>query len=237
MSSPTKPPPSGLRAWLWPFVFVVAIGVVFYISNRRDDAERSGTQPVRGAGDYQAVLLQATKLSEDRLIRFDKGEKLSSDDLSKLRDAAKLYEQLSGFAPTKMAPYFASGRIHLLLGEHQVAEDKFKRSIANSAHESNSANVRKVEQLTAEAQFFLAQCLLLDENWESAVATVNQALKARPNTPNYLYVRARARIQLRDLKGAEADLSAALRVEPGNPSCRGLLRFLQRARAMSSHGT
>jgi len=200
--------------------------VAIAISGLHESLSPNGLHIIRSPEEYNDTLKKADGLSKDRLIMVDKGERLSDDDMNKLKEAGKLYDELNIFEPEKMGPYFASGRIHLLEGEVSTAEDKFIQAINNAPLERNAVTFQAVRSLTGESHFFLAQCLEVESDWPHAYSEVNQAISINPGFANYYYVRARAEVQLKKVKWAKTDLEAALRMEPHFEPARGLLQFI-----------
>ena len=227
MSSQTNvSPKQRSRNWIWPVAFIVIVGGAIYISGAHEDVGPHGEHIIRSDQEYNSVLSEARELSEKTLIAYDTGHPLSEQDLRNLREAAKRYEELSMFAPTKMAPYFGAGRCHLTLGEEQTAEVDFQQCIENMKNESNPQTFTEVASLGAEAQFFLAQCYILDQNYQGAKDEAELALGTRPNIPNYLYVKARAEVQLNELSDARTDLARAHTLDPTNTHVKGLMNLL-----------
>jgi len=227
ISSPTKAPERPrIPGWVWPVVAVaIVVGAIIW-SGAREQLGPHGEHIVRSNEEYMAVLGDAQKLSESQLVAYDAGRPLSEKDLADIRAAAQKFEELSLFAPAKMAPYFGAGRCHLLLGERQPAEDDFRQCILNMRNESNPQTFKQVASLGAEAQYFLAQCLIMDHKYQEALDSVNLALGERPGVPQYMLVRAQAEIQLNELDLAKKDLDKVKQKDPANAPADMLLKMI-----------
>ncbi len=222
------------------------MAVAITVSGLHEDVGPNGVHLIHGGDEYQNVLKQATELSTASLTNldyavYDQGKKPSGTELSNLNKAATLFDELNLFAPEKMSNYFALGRIRLILGQPQIAEEKLEQAIANSPNETNARTFRQVEYLTSQAHFFLAQCYEADGRWNDSLNEVNAAIDLptdlknatakdstlpQPDMPNYLYIRARAEIQLNELPQAQADLKRSLSLSPTNHASASLLKFV-----------
>ena len=178
------------RTWIWPVLFLVGLAAAIMFSNTHADTTSSGIHIIRTPDEYQTVLNEADGLFKDRMIKVDKAEPLTSDDLNKLKQAQTLYEELNVFKPIKMGPVFALGRIDLTLGEISTAEDRFRQAILNAQLEDNKALGPSIKALTGESYYFLAQCLEQQNDWKGALEQINQGIAINKDSPNYYYVRA-----------------------------------------------
>src|SRR5580704_17839481 len=98
-----------------------------------------GLPVIESNEEYQDVLGQADDLWKPPMIKMDKGQKLTSDDMKNSAKAKGLYEELNHFMPTKMGPLFALGRIELVSGQTDDAERDFKQAIDDSRLQLNVA--------------------------------------------------------------------------------------------------
>lgn len=203
-------------------VFALAIA----LSGIHQATAPSGLHIIRSGDEYNEVLKKAFALSNGPLVKVDRGEILSNDEMTKLRQAAVMYDELNLFHPEMMATYVASGRIHLLMGEESVAESDFKQAINNAPMQTNAATFTQVRALLDQAHEFLAQCLFQDKDWQGCYDESNEAIAINPGAPNNYVVRARAEIQLQNIMGAKADLTSVLKMDPHNVPARDLLWFL-----------
>jgi tetratricopeptide (TPR) repeat protein len=228
LQTDSQPKPA-VPSWVWPAGFIIIVLAVVILSGLHEEQGPHGEHLIRSDSEYQDILVRARSLSEKPLVAFDAGQPLSNDELQNVRESAKLFEELSLYRPDKMAPPFGAARCHLMLGENQTAEEDFHQCIANVRNESNPQNFKNVSALEAEAHYFLGQCYILDHKYQQAKNETDIALTSRPNIPNYLIVRARAEIQLNELKQAEFDLQSVKVLDPKNPHVPMLLDFLSHA--------
>lgn len=70
---------------------------------------------------------------------------------------------------------------------------------------------------SARAWGGLGRCLIASGDYREAVSALNRACELDLVNPGYLADRARARRAVRDLRGAIADYTSALRLKPGDP--------------------
>jgi hypothetical protein len=62
-----------------------------------------------------------------------------------------------------------------------------------------------------------AECAFSSQKWAEAVAFANLAIQRNPNNANYFALRARAKLHLRAIPGAQEDFSAAIALDEENP--------------------
>jgi tetratricopeptide (TPR) repeat protein len=195
-------------------LFVAALAVVLYLSGMHQATSPEGLPVIGSAEEYQDKLGQADELWKPTMIKLDKDQKLTQDDLTKLSKAKDLYIQLNHFEPTKMGPVFAMGRIELVFNRPDEAEVDFKQAIDNSDLQVNQALGTPVHLLAAESHYFLAQCYELKFQWNDAVAESSKAISMNPDSPPYYFVRGKAEMQLNQLAKADADIKKCLEEDP-----------------------
>ncbi len=208
-------------------LFIVAFAAVIVISGLYQDNGPGGEHIINNPQEYLDVLREAGGLSVDPMSRYERSEKLSAEDVIKLRKAATLYDELERFKPKEMGPYVIGGRVHLALGEFSVAELQFKQAIDDVPVQDNTTSTVVVHSLAADAHAYLAECYEEENKWKEALSEVQKAIALNANQPDYFYDRARAEIQLKQLRAAESDLKHVLTVDPLHARAASLLRFLQ----------
>jgi tetratricopeptide (TPR) repeat protein len=204
----------------------VGVGAAIIFSGSHQPLTPDGLEAIQSVDEYQTTLKQADAIWKDRMIKVDRGEKLTADDLQQLKKAEVLYERLGYFEPKTTGIGFAIGRIDVCFGEIGKAEDEFKQTIFNSKLDDNKKQGPAEESLVGETHYFLAECYEEQNVWPSALDESNQAIVINPDRPNYFYVRARAEVQLKQVPEADADLKKALDMDPTNEPAMTLYEMI-----------
>lgn len=216
-----------LPAWLPPVAFVGVLGAALFLSNQTAPLP-SGDVPIGNDAEYTEAMARMEGLSRDRIKAADAGETLTPDDLAKLREASRITDRMAAYAPLMASLFFISGKIHHVLGEDQVAEERFRQSALGidkqiKAQPSDAANLTATG---AEANYQLSILLLPKRDLKGALAAAEAAVKMVPQSSSYLTARASALNELRRTDEAKRDLQKALALDPANRRAAALLRLI-----------
>jgi tetratricopeptide (TPR) repeat protein len=219
---------SRAKGWLWPALFVVGLGAALIISGLAGNTGPNGLPLIKSGDEYNSTLEKANAILKEEIGKSDQGQPLTDADKAKLHEASKLYDMLNVFNPTKMGPYFASGRVHLMLGENEQAAHDLRQAVDNSVQEG-SAPADKVRLLTADAEYYLAIAYENMDDFINAMPAINLAIKQFGDRSDYRFVRARALIQLKKIPEATTDLETAVQLDPTDQKAISLLKFVRSA--------
>ncbi|RYG25403.1 hypothetical protein EON82_07235 [bacterium] len=215
--------------WLPPVAFVGFLALALLLSNQPAPAPQGGTM-ITSDAEYDAAKRKMEDLSLPILQAHQTGKTLSADELKKLREAGEIVDKMILYSPVLTGLHFLSGKIHHILGEDTIAQDRFKQCTLVSANEITQHPDQKapIEQTVAECNYQLSEIQLLRRQINEALASADAAAKAFPNSSEYLTARASALNELRRTEEAKKDLAQALKLDPSNSRARGLLRLLSR---------
>jgi tetratricopeptide (TPR) repeat protein len=213
--------------WLAPVAFVGFLALALLLSNQPAPAPQGGAMITNDA-EYDAAKAKMEDLSLKTLQAYQAGQKLSEDDLKKLREAGEIVDKMILYSPVLTGLQFLSGKIHHVLGEDTIAADRFEQCTQVAANEIAQHPNEKtaIGQTAAECGYQLSQIQLLRGKIKEALAQADAAVKAVPNSPDYLTARASALNELRRTDEAKKDLAQALKLDPSNARARGLLRLI-----------
>ena len=212
-----------------PVAFVGALGLAMFLSNQTAPLP-NGDLPVTSDAEYNEAMTKMEGLSQDRIKASDAGRSLSSDDLAKLREASRLTDRMAAYAPLMASLYFISGKIHHILGEDQVAEERFRQCALGIAKQAAAqpSDAKNLVATGAEAAYQLSLLLVVRRDFRGALEAADAAVKAVPLSSNYLTARASALNELRRTAEAKQDLQKALLLDPTNRRATALLRLISK---------
>jgi tetratricopeptide (TPR) repeat protein len=214
------------RTWIWPVLFVIGIAIAIFVSGLGGETGPNGLHLIKTRKEYLDVLGKANGIFLTEVAeKSDRGIPLTADDTKQLREASTLFDELNLYDPTRMGPYFANGRIHLIFGENQLAAQQLRQSIDDSIQPASDGK-DKIKLLAADSELFLAQAYENMNDFQDALTVMNKAIAAYPKRADYRYTRARALIQLKKVPEAIDDLKMALVLDPKNEKAASLLRFV-----------
>lgn len=209
-------------------LFVVVFAGALIISGLAGNTDPNGRPLLKSGDEYNALLAQANDILKMGIEKTEGGQPLTPDDLKKIREGVKMYDSLTLFNPVKMGPFFASGRLHLMLGENEAAARQFRQAIDDATQENNDPP-DKVKLLTADSEFYLATAYENMNDFTDALPPINDAIQQFQDRGNYRYARARAYIQMKKIPEAIEDLKIAVAVDPNDKRSASLLKFVSSA--------
>lgn len=213
--------------WVWPVSFVAALSLALVLSNQPAKAPDGG-DAILTPMQYDSADAKAQELSLEPLRLYDSGQPLKEADKAKLRDAVALYDRMNLFNPTTAPLYFLSGKIHHILGEDEIAEERFRQCILNANTDAAARPMQSegIRLNAAEASYQLSLLLMQKGKIEEAYTAANDAIANAPESSNYLTARASAENELRRTKDAINDLKRAIQIDPNNERAKTLLKFI-----------
>lgn len=214
--------------WLPPVAFVGILGIALVFSNQAPELPGGGVA-ISSDAEYQDAKIKMEELTKGRLQALDAGKTLSPEDLKKLREASEILDRMNLYSPLKSGLHFLSGKIHLALGEDQIASERFRQCafVATNEIAIEPQNTLPIKLTAAEASYQLSMLLLVQRDLPGAFKAADEAVKTVPQSPNYLVARGSALNELRRPAEAKRDLLAALKLDPNNSRAKGILRLLE----------
>ena len=214
-------------AWAAPVAFVAVLGAAMFLSNQTARLP-NGEAPIASDQDYTEAMTKVEDLSQDRIKAYDAGRPLTPDDLKRLREAGVLTDRMAAYAPLMASLFFLSGKIHHVLGEDTVAEERFRQCTLgiDQQAKAQSSNAANLVATGAEANYQLSMLLLVRRDLKGALAAADTAVRTVPQSSYYLTARASALNELRRTAEAKKDLQQALALDPNNRRAAALLRLI-----------
>jgi tetratricopeptide (TPR) repeat protein len=189
-----------------------------------------GLPLIRSADEYNATLKKANDIFASVTAKYDSGQALTTEDTKELREAENYFEELNTFNPTRLGPYFAGGRIHLIFGDNEIAAAKFRQAI-DDANQPTTDPSSLIAQAVGDSRYYLSICYENMSDFQDVPAVIDPAIKAYPNRGDYLYIRARALVQLKKIPQAIDDLTKAINLNPSDQKSISFLHFVKSAQS------
>lgn len=211
----------------WPLLAVATLAVVMILSNRVAPLPQGGAA-ITSDSEYQATMTKMQDLSKERIEAYDAGQTLSTEDKAKLREAGTLVTRMAAYAPAVSVLYFVGGKIHHILGEDSVAEERFQQCVFNAPENArrDPTHAAYIQQTAAESAYQLSLLMMARGDVKDAAAEAAEAVKAVPQSSNYHTALGSALNELRKTDEAKKELARALELDPTNSRAASLLRFL-----------
>ena len=207
--------------------FVAILAAALKVSNQTPRSPLGG-KAISNDQEYRSAELRADALTKELVPKYDRGGTPTESERVTLRKAVTLYDKMSAFTPAISPLFFASGKIHHILGEDDIAEEKYRQCMLTFYNDAATRpQFAKGIRLTgAEASYRLATMLVKGVNKQAAFEASDVAVYYMKESSAYYTVRAEALIGLGNVKAARADLQEAIRLLPSNPEPRRLLESL-----------
>jgi tetratricopeptide (TPR) repeat protein len=188
----------------------------------------NGAPLITNTDQYAATLAKADEIFKEEVLKVAIDKPVPPADAERMREACKMYDSLSLFIPTRMGPYFASGRLHLMLGESEIAAREFRQAIDND-NQPTGDTAAAAKQLKADSYYYLGVAYLNFNDFKDALDPLSKAIDLYGDRGDYRYARARVYIQLNRLPEAKRDLVVALQLDPTDEKAIGLFKFVDSA--------
>jgi tetratricopeptide (TPR) repeat protein len=210
------------KKWITPLVIVGALLLVLLLSNRSvETPEDMGV--IDTPDEYAKALQMAHEMTKPIFDKSDKGEEITEKEKDQLYKAARLIDNANRVSPEKTIPFLGAGKAYMLAGDLEMAELRFRQAINNAQFDASPG----AKETGVEAQYRLSEVRFELHDYEGAFESANHAVKAVPDGIEYLTARAAALIQLKKYKEADADLHAALKLDPTYQKAIGLHKLLE----------
>lgn len=170
---------------------------------------------------YQELNADAATQSSASLQKWEVHEPLTDEERGKLAKAATDFEGMLAIHPDAWGPHNGVGAVYAALDSWDRARPHLRFAIE---HPPNSPSPEE-QAVLGHAHYLYSLGLFFDNKIKEAEKEADEALKI-DQSPDYLYARAQARVQLHKLEAAEADLTEALKLAPGDSRCLALLKFI-----------
>ena len=219
----------GLPRWAGPVAFIGLLAFALLASNQTAPVPQGYGKAILNDTQYEEVFNRMQALSKDRLVAYDAGRPLSTDDLAKLREAGNLVDLMDTYRPLMASYFFLSGKIHHVLGEDEIAEQMFRQCVLGMDRQmADQPQAAPILRATGgEAAYQLSQLLFLRHDYKGALEQAQLAVLATPTDARYHVAVASALNELRRTDEAKGELTKALGFDPKNAQAASLLRLIQ----------
>lgn len=212
----------------WPFaVALAAIGVWMVAAGRQPTGEE-GRYAIVDDVQYAALLADVRDKTQQPILDFDAGFKLSSTQVQNLKDSIKKIKQLIAFEPTNFGPYVMMAKTQRALGNSSEAVRNYEQALILLPDEYAD---QETLWTAAEVNYDLGTHYYEVSDYKQAEPYALQAVQLINDHPKYLVGLAAIQSQLGKLKDARALVDAAKAIDPDNAFTKSLDEELKRAGA------
>jgi len=192
---------------------------------------------IRTQAEYDNYVIEAQKLSQEPMKKFDAGEPLSEVEKKDLQQALFLFEGMAAFDPTgpnSYLPFFASGKINHTLGNYQRSLENFQQCISVAPTRGKptkltpdiSEDDRVLLMTIAEARYLASLCYFELRDFGDAAHQANLANQIVPNSANYRVAEARAELEIGNEMKAVQLIAEALYIDPNHKIAQQVAKLL-----------
>lgn len=203
----------------WPLIVVfIAVAAWMAFSGRTPTGDE-GLFSITDGQQFNDVLLQVRELSQEPILTFDAGGKLTADQVDHLKEGKNLIRKLIAFAPTNFAPYVMLAKTQRALGETEEATRNYLQALELIPKDSKDPDV----VLTgAEVKYDLSTYYYERNEYEKAETLADEAIGTMPTNARYLSGAATIKSQLGKPNEARRLVDMALQYDPNDATARNL---------------
>ncbi|MEQ1822785.1 MAG: hypothetical protein ABL949_09755 [Fimbriimonadaceae bacterium] len=189
---------------------------------KTDPNEIPAIPAIRSNDEYNRYLDQTEKLSSIPLEKNANEIELSPQDNLSLRKSEPLIKGLIAYDYQRFTHYLLLAKVYYALGQYPDAlwacNQLFERAPAQGTDEVISA--------VAETRYVASRSYFFSKMYLEAAAEGKEAVRRRPESAEYRWAEAAARVELKQFGAAKTLLDLALAVDPKHEKSQKLLRFL-----------
>ncbi len=194
-------------------------------SCQQDDPNAISEIPtIRSSAEYNQILDRVERLTAAGLERSSREESLSKADRLAMQQAEPLIKGLIAYDYQRFTHY-------LMLAKLYFANEKYLEALwaCNQLFERAPAHgTPEVIAAVAETRYVASRSYYFERQYLEAAAEGKEAVKRMPQSAEYMWAEAAARVQLEQIEEAKLLLGTALFLEPNHVKSRSLLDFLEK---------
>jgi tetratricopeptide (TPR) repeat protein len=212
----------------WPVIIALAAVAVWMIAVGRVPTGEEGRYSIVTDEQYVATLAEVRDKTQQPILDFDAGFKLSTTQVQNLKDSIKTIQRLIAFDPTNFGPYVMMAKTQRALGNSSAAVRNYEQALILLPSEYSD---QETLWTAAEVNYDLGTHFYEVSDYKRAEPYALQAVQLINDHPKYLVGLAAIQAQLGKLKDARALVDAALALDPENAFTKSLDDELKRAGA------
>jgi tetratricopeptide (TPR) repeat protein len=190
-----------------------------------DPNEIPAIPTIRTNDEYNRYLDQAEKLSTVPLEKSANGVELTPQDTLSLRKSEPLIKGLIAYDYKRFTHYLLLAKVYFALELYPDAlwacNQLFERAPPQGTQEVISA--------VAETRYVASRSYFFQKMYLEAAAEGKEAVRRRPESAEYRWAEASARVELKQFEAAKVLLDLALVLDPNHEKSQKLLNFLKQA--------
>jgi tetratricopeptide (TPR) repeat protein len=211
--------------YLPALVLFIGLATWMIVAGRKPSGDED-TFKILTAEQFDAALSKVRDLTQDPILTFDEGKKLTSSQLDDLREGTEKIKQLIAFEPTNFGPYVMMAKSQRALGRAEEAVRNYKQALLLLPKE-----IKDQETLwtAAEVNYDLGTHYYELGDFRKAEEYALEAVLLINTHPKYLVGLAAIQAQLGKLKDSRALLDSAMQIDPDNEFSKSLDAELKKA--------
>jgi tetratricopeptide (TPR) repeat protein len=212
----------------WPVIVALVAVAVWMVAAGRVTTGEEGRYSIVTDEQYVATLAEVRDKTQQPILDFDAGFKLSTTQVQNLKDSIEKIQQLIAFDPTNFGPYVMMAKTQRALGNSSEAVRHYEQALILLPSEYSD---QETLWTAAEVNYDLGTHFYEASDYKRAEPYALQAVQLINDHPKYLVGLAAIQAQLGKLKDARALVDAALAIDPENAFTKSLDDELKRAGA------
>ncbi len=208
-----------------PLILFVGLAAWMLYAGRKPTGEE-GVYQIVTLEQYDVALAKVRDLTQDPILKFDEGKKLTQHQVEDLKVGTKKIRQMIAFQPTNFGPYVMMAKSQRALGQAEEAVRNYKQALLLLPQE-----IKDQETLwtAAEVNYDLGTHYYEHGDFKQAEKYALEAVQMVNTHPKYLVGLAAIQAQLGKLKDARLLLDTAMLMDPDNKFSKSLDAELKKA--------
>jgi len=204
--------------YLPALILFIGLATWMIVAGRQRTGEEDRYKILTGE-QFDAALVKVRELTQDPILKFDEGRKLTSKQVDDLKEGTKKIQQLIAFEPTNFVPYVMLAKSQRALGQAEEAARNYQQALLLLPKEIKDQDTLWT---VAEVNYDLGTHYYETGDYKKAEQYALEAVQMINTHPKYLVGLAAIQAQLGKFKDARTLLDTAMRMDPENQFSKSL---------------
>ncbi len=204
--------------YLPALILFIGLAAWMIVAGRQPTGEEDRYKILTGE-QFDAALAKVRDLTQDPILKFDEGRKLTEKQVDDLKEGAKKIQQLIAFEPTNFVPYVMLAKSQRALGQAEEAARNYQQALLLLPKEIKDQDTLWT---AAEVNYDLGTHYYENGEYKKAEQYALEAVQMINTHPKYLVGLAAIQAQLGKFKDARTLLDSAMQIDPDNEFSKSL---------------